>query len=91
MLPMIPNVVNLAGFDADVAILDKHAARKLTSGFEWAAGVSSPGCPEENQRCILVITGNFQPDTLDSNGSLLGKDQQLLYNQSMQFLCQTVP
>ena len=84
--------MNLTGFDDEVAILDKRAAQELTSGFAWEAGVSSPGCPVENQKCILVITGNFQPDTLDSNGSFkLGTDQQVLYNQSMQFLCQTVP
>jgi len=84
--------VNLTGFNADVAKFDNHAARELTSGFSWEAGISSLGCPVENQKCIIVITGNFQPNTLDSNGSFkLGKDQQVLYNQSMQFLCQTVP
>ena len=84
--------MNLTGLDDEVAILAKHAARELTSGFAWEAGVSSPGCPVENQKCILVITGNFHPNTLDSNGSFkLGKDQPILYNRSMQFLCQTVP
>jgi len=82
------DVVNLTGFNAEVVILDKHAARELTSGFSWEAGISSL----ENHKCIIVITRNLQPNTLDSNGSFkLWKDQQVLYNQSIQFLCQTVP
>ena len=41
---------------------------------------------------MIVITGNFQPNTLGDDGSFqLGKNGEILYNQSMQHLCQTVP
>ena len=54
--------------------------------------MSSPGCPEENPDCILVITENFQPNTLGGDGSFqVGKIDEVLYNQTMQFLSQTVP
>ena len=54
--------------------------------------MSSPGCLEQNQECLIVITGNFQPDTWGRDGSFkLGKDQEVLYNQTMQILTQTVP
>jgi len=63
-------------------------------GCESIASVATvvSGCLEQNQECLIVITGNFQPDTLDRDGSFkLGKDQEVLYNQSMQYACQTVP
>ena len=82
----------LAGCDKEIAILDRHAQLQLASGFTWAAGVSSPGCIDENPKCVLVITGNFQPNTLDCHGSFkLGKNDEILYNQTMQYLSQTVP
>ena len=41
---------------------------------------------------MIVIIGNFQPNTLGDDGSFqLGKNGEILYNQSMQHLCQTVP
>ena len=77
---------------ACVSLRERVCERQLKSGFSWTAGVSSPGCHEENPECILVITGNFQPNTLDCDGSFkLGKNDEVLYNQTMQFLSQTVP
>jgi len=89
---MIQQMRAIPGCDKEIAILDRHAQRNLASGFTWTAGVSSPGCIDENPKCVLVSTGNFQPNTLDCHGSFkLGKNGEILYNQTMQYLSQTVP
>ena len=85
-------IVSLAGCASEVATLNKHAQNDHVNGFKWEAGVSSPGCLDPNQDCMIVIIGNFQPDTLDRDGSFkLGKDNEILHNQTMQFATQTVP
>jgi len=89
---MIRRMHALPGCDNELAILDRHAQQQLASGFTWTAGVSSPGHVDENPDCFIIITGNFQPNTIDSRGSFkLGKNDEILYNQTMQYLCQTVP
>jgi len=85
-------MVVLSGCQNEVALLDEHAKRQLPTGFAWTAGASSPGSPDVNPDFLIVITGNFQPDTLGDDGSFqLGKNSEVLYNQSMQHVCQTVP
>jgi len=85
-------LVLLSGCRSEIAILDKHADQKLSTGFAWTAAVSSPGCSDENPDYMIVIIGNFQPNTLGDDGSFqLGQNGEVLNNQTMQYLCQTVP
>ena len=85
-------LVLLSGCRSEIDILDKHANQELSTGFAWTAACSSPGCSDVNPDYMIVIIGNFQPNTLGDDGSYqLGQNSEVLYNQTMQYLCQTVP